>query len=149
MGSRFMIKAVLAFMVFPFMAYEGLSRGATFGAVDADRPVIMEVRSTINANGRTILPDFQALGRLLSTGEEIAVSVYKREFETLKPGDRLPVFAVPSQPGVFVTGKQLDESRPLFRVGAFVFTWHLPAAIVGWLVVGAFLFQRAAGRRRP
>ena len=147
MKSPFFLKAVLAFVVFPFMAYEGIDRGLTYGSIDEGQPQVMEVLSVINANGRPILPDYQAKGRLISSGAEISVNIFKREYEQLSSGDKIRVFATPSKSEAYITASKLEESKPFIHFGPFTFTWHLPVAVFGWLFLGYFIIQQLSNAR--
>ena len=132
-------KLLLAFLIFPFMAYEGFERGATFGSIDESQTRSMLVMSVTNANGRTIFPDYQARGSLPS-GEVTTVDLFKREFNQLRPGDKLAVIALPTKTETYITVSKLEESKPFIRLGSFTVTWHFPVAVVGEIVLGLYIY---------
>lgn len=140
-------RVLLALVIFPFMAYEGIDRGATYGSIDESQALTMQVTSVDNANGRAIFPDYQASGTL-PTGAAITVKIFKREFQQLRAGDRLEVFSVPSKAESYVTASKIEESKPFIRWGSFTFTWHFPVGVVGWIVIVLYIIFAPLNTRR-
>ena len=138
MNSIHFAKLILAIFIFPFMAYEGVDRGAKYGALDGSRKQLMVVTSVENANGRVILPAYQATGTLPS-GNVATVIIFKREFQQLRPGEELAVLEVTSTPKSYITASKLEESKPFIPVGPLTVTWHFPVAVVGWLLLLFYL----------
>jgi hypothetical protein len=140
-------KVLLGLIIFPFMAYEGIDRGATYGSIDESQTQLMLVTSVVNANGRAILPEYQARGTL-SSGAVTTVNIFKREFEKLKPGDKIAVVSLPTKTKAYITASRLEESKPFVRLGSFTVTWHFPVAIAGWIILVIYIFHIRLNARR-
>ena len=147
MKSSLFVKAILAFFIFPFMAYEGVERGAKYGSIDESHTQVMVVTSLRNANGREFFPDYQATGTLPS-GAVATVSIFKREFQQFRPGEKIAVLAVPSTTESYITASKFEESKPFIPVGPVTVTWHFPVAVLGWLLMLFYITKVWLSARR-
>lgn len=142
------VQAIIGLIIFPFMAFEGIDRGSTYGAIDERDGQVMQLISVDNPGGRRNFPRYQGTGFLPSSDDPITVALFKSEYETLEPGDELTVFAVPSKPNSFITSSRLDESKPFIHLGPLAVSWHFPVAVVGESILLVYLLSLRKEKKR-
>ena len=135
------LKVIIISAILPFMAFEGIQKGATYGEVNAQDSHDMEVVSIENPSKRFIFPDYQARGFIFPSGASMVVPISKQEYQQLKPGKRIVVFALPSSPNNFITASNLEALKPFIRLGRLVVTWHFPAAVFGLILIAFYIVQ--------
>lgn len=127
-----------------FMTFDGVRRGWEYGPINERQRETMVVESVANPSGRLWFPTFQANGHLLVDGRRIEVPIFKRQYKSLRKGDKLVIFELPRRRGAFITQNKLEESKPFIRLGTLAVTWHF---FVGALGVSLFFSCWLLARR--
>jgi len=135
----------LPFIVGAFWIGEGIYRGNKYFPLLNSKPENLVVSTILNRNGRRILPDYVAIGKIESIESPITVSIFKDQFRRLKSGDSMKVYRLNSHdPIQWLNSDKLDESKPIFNLIGFHFTWHF---VAGVLIDGYLAFQFFKSKR--
>ena len=120
----------LVFFVGVFWIYNGIYRGMMFGNLVASKPDQLVVSYVANSSGRMIFPNYTASGLVRSTGQFVIVDIFQDQFKRMESGSTLDIYPLISSGQTnWVNGAKLDESKPIFNIFGFHFSWHLPAGI--------------------
>ena len=112
-----------------WMISYGYSKGEFFGPMLDQKSITMTVTETYNRNGRTAFPDFAAKGHVTQGLYSIDVAIFRRQYESLKPGDNIEVYKVPGESKYIFQGK-LEEASPIFNLYGFWFSWYALAGLI-------------------
>lgn len=140
-----LLTVVIVNVILICMTFDGLRRGWEYGPINEREHKTMIVESIQNPSGRSLLPTFQASGRLLTDGRRIEIPIFEHEYKSLRKGDRLVVFELPRHQGAFITQSKMEESKPFVRLGPLAVTWHF---FVGALGISFFLYYEVFTLRK-
>ncbi|MCB1791260.1 MAG: hypothetical protein KDJ24_13265 [Gammaproteobacteria bacterium] len=133
---------------------ESLQRSALAARVDADHVLTFETRSlpppkSLFNSG--LFADYALDGRVLETGEQTRLAVYRGEFIMAGPGARFPVLATGAAVQPYLLRNTYKNSLPLLRLGPVTANWLLLLALLPlglWLwFVARPVWRAPAGQR--
>jgi hypothetical protein len=136
----------LVLLVGCFWVYDGLHRGSQYYPLLAQAPEQLVVSNVANLNGRTLLPDYVAVGSVSNIESPIVIGIFENQYRKLRAGSLVAVYHFESSKHIeWVNGERFEESRPLMSVLGLHFSWHFPA---GLLMTAYACFSAWNSRRR-
>lgn len=144
---------LLAWLLAGWIGWHGVLAGMQVAGVDPAKPLTFQTLSAppVKRQFLGLFPDFELAGRILETGQDVQVEVYRDQFLAAGPGARFTAFATGRPAMPYVLREYCESQLPLVRIGSLAVSWHgglalAPLALWGWLLVRPLLRAPAAAR---
>lgn len=140
-----------------FWIYDGLKRGRLYAPLLGQVVEHMTVLNVYNPGGRTIFPNYRAYGQVDGMDSLVVVDLFQSQYRNLRRanisteagrGQGIEIYRLDPEGSSWVTASRVDESKPIFTLLGFPFSWHFPTGILMAGVSSLYLWNWRQGRRR-
>jgi|GEM_PF-4597199 len=143
---RLNLFTTLTLVLGSFWIYDGLHRGFRYYPLLKETPEQLVVSRVANLNGRTILPEYVAIGSVSNVESPVVVAIFESQFRQLKAGASVAVYRRESPIGTeWINGEKIEESKPLMNILGLRFSWHF---LAGLFFTGYGYFSARQRRRQ-
>lgn len=145
--------SALSFFVVYFVSMYAIESANIVAATNMDRPLTFETiyRPEPHRLLGPLFPDFELAGRIIETGENVHVEVFRDEYLSAGPGSQFTAFATNLTEQPYVLRNYYESKMPIIKFGFFQVSWHAifaPFVVVLWFAIIVWPILRTPKKSR-